>query len=73
MHFISLFVFRLNTKQDTQKYGQVILDFSYFNSPNEIEKKIETNPVRNIAFIRIIYAHVWKTVMFLINNLSLNK
>lgn len=40
--------FRFNNKHDIQKYGQIILEFSYFNNPDEIEKKIETNPVRNI-------------------------
>lgn len=38
--------FRLNSKQDLQKYGQIILDFSYFNNSIEVEKKIETNPVK---------------------------
>jgi len=38
--------FRLNSKQDLQKYGQIILDFSYFNNSVEVEKKIETNPVK---------------------------
>ncbi|XP_001948165.2 WASH complex subunit 5 [Acyrthosiphon pisum] len=37
--------YRLNSKQDLQKYGQIILDFSYFNNSVEVEKKIETNPV----------------------------
>jgi len=43
-----IFGFRLNNKQDLQKYGQIILDFSYFNNSIEVEKKIETNPVKNI-------------------------
>jgi len=42
--------FRLNSKQDLQKYGQIILDFSYFNNSIEVEKKIETNPVKNIEY-----------------------
>lgn len=42
--------FRLNSKQDLQKYGQIILDFSYFNNSIEVEKKIETNPVINIEY-----------------------
>lgn len=45
---IDVFDFRLNNKQDVQKYGQIILDFSYFNNANEIEKKIDMNPVRNV-------------------------
>lgn len=44
--FLFFHVTRLNNKRDLQKYGQVILDFSYFNNTNEIEKKIVTNPVR---------------------------
>lgn len=43
--------FRLNSKQDLQKYGQIILDFSYFNNSIEVEKKIETNPVINIELL----------------------
>lgn len=45
---IIIFDFRLNNKQDIQKYGQIVLDFSYFNNSSEIEKKIDINPVRNI-------------------------
>lgn len=44
-------IFRLNNKQDVQKYNQIILDFSYFNNSNEVEKKIETNPVSNFVFL----------------------
>ncbi|XP_050425351.1 WASH complex subunit 5 isoform X2 [Adelges cooleyi] len=36
-------VYRLNSKSDVQKYGQIILDFSYFNNVNEIEKKIDSS------------------------------
>ncbi|KAB7495837.1 WASH complex subunit strumpellin [Armadillidium nasatum] len=33
--------FRLETKSDIQKYGDVILDFSYFKTPSVFDKKIE--------------------------------
>ncbi|RXG50961.1 WASH complex subunit strumpellin [Armadillidium vulgare] len=33
--------FRLETKSDMQKYGDVILDFSYFKTPSVFDKKIE--------------------------------
>jgi len=49
-----LYDFRLNNKQDLQKYGQIILDFSYFNNSSEIEKKVETNPVRYIYIFFLI-------------------
>lgn len=40
--------FRLNNKEDEQKYGKIILDYSYFNDPTEYEKIINTNPVRHV-------------------------
>ncbi|KAL1129465.1 hypothetical protein AAG570_013991 [Ranatra chinensis] len=36
-------IFRLEKKQDQQKYGELILDFSYFNSSDEYDKKIENS------------------------------
>lgn len=55
--------FRLNSKQDLQKYGQIILDFSYFNNSIEVEKKIETNPVKNIIYT--IYRNLKNTYTFI--------
>lgn len=61
IHFeMLIFDFRLNNKQDVQKYGQIILDFSYFNNSNEIEKKIDTNPVRNVNY----FVHVFRFQIF---------
>ncbi|XP_023037497.1 WASH complex subunit homolog 5 [Drosophila willistoni] len=34
-------IYRLESKADKQKYGEVILDFSYFKDAEAIEKKIE--------------------------------
>ncbi|BET02901.1 kiaa0196 [Nesidiocoris tenuis] len=36
-------IFRLESKQDIVKYGEIIQDFSYFHSPETIEKKIESS------------------------------
>ncbi|CAG9761136.1 unnamed protein product [Ceutorhynchus assimilis] len=36
-------VYRLESKQDIQKYGDIILDFSYLKTSEEQEKKIEKN------------------------------
>jgi WASH complex subunit strumpellin len=40
-----LFIFRLETKQDQQKYGEIISDFSYFKMSDEYDQKIDSNPV----------------------------
>jgi len=37
-------VFRLETKQDQQKYGEIISDFSYFKMSDEFDHKIDNNP-----------------------------
>ncbi|XP_014242799.1 WASH complex subunit 5 [Cimex lectularius] len=36
-------IFKLETKQDVQKYGEILLDFGYFNSPEVVEQKIENS------------------------------
>lgn len=36
---------RLETKADQQKYGDVVLDFTYFKAPDGFNKKIEDSPV----------------------------
>jgi hypothetical protein len=38
-------IFRLETKQDQQKYGEIISDFSYFKMSDEFDRKIDNNPV----------------------------
>lgn len=42
-----VYVFRLETKQDIQKYRDVICDFSYFKTSDVFESNIETNVVSN--------------------------
>ncbi|KAK7873803.1 hypothetical protein R5R35_005787 [Gryllus longicercus] len=37
-------VFRLETKQDQQKYGEIISDFSYFKMSDDFDQKIDKNP-----------------------------
>jgi WASH complex subunit strumpellin len=44
-HCNVLFIFRLETKQDQQKYGEIISDFSYFKMSDEFDRKIDNNPV----------------------------
>ena len=36
-------VFRLNSKQDQLKYGELICDFSYFNNLDSFDRKLEEN------------------------------
>lgn len=36
-------VFRLDTKQDQQKYGEIICDFMYFKTTESFENRIEAN------------------------------
>ncbi|KAK3865433.1 hypothetical protein Pcinc_028961 [Petrolisthes cinctipes] len=38
-------VFRLESKAEQQKYGDVVLDFTYFKAPDGFNKKIEDSPV----------------------------
>ncbi|KAH8380608.1 hypothetical protein KR009_011639 [Drosophila setifemur] len=37
-------IYRLEAKEDKSKYGEIILDFSYFKIAEEHEKKIEQSP-----------------------------
>lgn len=49
-------VFRLENKNDVQKYNDVLCDFSYFKMTDYYENKIESNPVRDFQFcLNIIY------------------
>ena len=36
-------VFKMSTKQDQLKYGDLILDFSYFKNSDQLDKKLEQN------------------------------
>lgn len=38
-------VFRLETKEDKEKYEAILPDFQYFSGPEYFEKRIDTNPV----------------------------
>ena len=38
-------VFRLETKEDKDKYEVILPDFQYFSGPEYFEKKIDSNPV----------------------------
>jgi hypothetical protein len=42
---LACFIFRLETKQDQQKYGEIISDFSYFKMSDEFDCKVDSNPV----------------------------
>jgi Hereditary spastic paraplegia protein strumpellin. len=44
-------IFRLETKQDQQKYGEIISDFSYFKMSDEFDHKIDNNPVSTGFFV----------------------
>lgn len=59
-----LFNFRLESKQDQQKYANIICDFSYFKIGPAFEKKIEDNEVFNCA--RIIPFQMLLTTIFLL-------
>ena len=37
-------VFRLSTKEERDKYGDILLDFSYFQSVDLLEHKLNTRP-----------------------------
>lgn len=37
--------FRLATKEDQRKYGDIIIDFSYFKTQEFCDQRIENNPV----------------------------
>ena len=39
-------VFRLETKEDVEKYKLIIPDFHFFECPEYYEGKIDSNPVR---------------------------
>ena len=59
MCFNIFFSCRVSSKADIQKFGDVLLDFAYFQSPDSCSKKIETNevgskqPFKNIATVSI--------------------
>lgn len=43
---VNLCSIRLETKQDVQKYGDIVMDFSYFKIAEAQDQKIENNEVR---------------------------
>ena len=45
-----IIIFRLETKQDVQKYGDIILDFSYFKMSETQDQKIESNEVSDYFY-----------------------
>jgi hypothetical protein len=65
-------IFRLETKQDLQKYGEIISDFSYFKMSDEFDRKIDNNSVSTAFLVNQTFewgckfyplAHnVWHTV-----------
>ena len=38
-------VFKLETKQDQAKYGEILSDFSYFKNADFFDNKIDSKPV----------------------------
>lgn len=43
--------FKLDNKRNQLKYGEVVVDFSYFRGPEFYEAKIDAKPVRSIIYI----------------------
>ena len=43
--------FKLDNKRNQLKYGEVVVDFSYFRGPEFYEAKIDAKPVRSIRNI----------------------
>lgn len=39
-------VFKLETREEKEKYGEILSDFSYFKGPDYYENKINTKAVR---------------------------
>lgn len=46
-------VFKLETKEDQEKYKSILPDFHYFECPDLYENKIDGNPV-NMPAVRLI-------------------
>lgn len=42
-------VFKQETKEDRDKYGEILADFSYFKGPDYYENRIDSKPVRKIS------------------------
>lgn len=42
-------VFKLETREDKEKYGEVLTDFSYFKGPDYYENKINSKPVSSVG------------------------
>ena len=38
-------VFKLENKEERERYGDIIVDFSYFKTSEYVEKKVENSPV----------------------------
>jgi len=47
-------VFKLEDKATQQKYGQILLDFSYVSKAEVYEARIEKNPVRSDSLHRLL-------------------
>lgn len=50
--------FRFDPKQEQSRYGEIIFDFSYFNSAAYYDNKIENNMVRKLLIMNTVYDNV---------------
>ena len=47
-------VFKLETREEREKYGEILIDFSYFRSSDLYEHRIDSRPVRNQFFVLVL-------------------
>lgn len=48
-------VFKLETKEEREKYGEILLDFIYFRSIDLFDHKLNSKPVRNMLVHPLFY------------------
>ena len=64
-------VFKLESKEDRDKYGEILTDFSYFRGPDYYENRIDSKPVcssgnLHLPFFVVFFAALRTLSMYLV-------
>ena len=64
-------VFKLESKEDRDKYGEILTDFSYFRGPDYYENRIDSKPVcssgnLHLPFFIVFFAALRTLSMYLV-------
>ena len=51
-------VFKLETREDREKYGEILTDFSYFKGPDFYEHRVDAKPVSILDWL-VVFIGNW--------------